>query len=230
MTTEVELFEVGGSIRDEFLGLDNKDRDWVAVCPEGWEACKAWSQGYLDKVFLVTDRFLTIRGIKNKEVYDIVMARRDGAYSDGRRPDSVEPGTLTDDLARRDFTINAMARGQDGTLYDPHNGQRDIEERIIRCVGEPLDRFKEDTLRILRALRFSLTKGMTLSASVFDAIWEHQWNQEIIDLPVERRMIELEKMFRFGSSEAIITLAGLPDDLREAILSGCWLLPTNRKK
>ncbi len=227
---EVELFEVGGSIRDEQLGLENKDLDWTALCPDGWPALKQWAEGFLDKIFLITDQHLTLRGIKGGEVYDIVMARKDGAYSDGRRPGSVTPGTLVDDLKRRDFRMNAMARGADGIIIDPFLGQKDIEERIIHCVGEPLERFGEDKLRILRALRFSLTKGMTLSASVYDAIWEHEWAHDVMKLPAERRMQELDKMFRFDTPQAVALLATLPSDLREALFFGCWLLPTNKKR
>ena len=106
----VQLFEVGGSIRDEVLGLENKDRDFVAVCDGGWEELLRWSNDVMDKVFLVTPDFFTIRGLVNNEVMDVVLARKDGAYSDGRHPDSVEPGSLGDDLARRDFTMNAIAR------------------------------------------------------------------------------------------------------------------------
>ena len=226
---EVELFEVGGSLRDEILGIDNKDLDWTALCSQGWEALKAWAHVWLDRVFLVTDQHLTLRGIKDGEIYDIVMARKDGKYSDGRRPDSVEPGSLLDDLRRRDFRMNAMARGKDGILIDPFLGQKDLEDRIIHCVGEPLERFDEDKLRILRALRFSLTKGMTLSASVYDAIWEHDWAAVVAAIPVERRMAELNKMFRFDTPQAVSLLATLPDDLQEAVFHRCWLEPTNKK-
>ena len=103
----VKLYEVGGSIRDSLLGILNKDRDFVAVCPEGWDYLVNWADMWLDKVFLITPEYFTIRGIKGGEIFDFVLARKEGAYSDGRHPDSVEPGTLEDDLARRDFTMNA---------------------------------------------------------------------------------------------------------------------------
>ena len=106
----IRLFEVGGSIRDELMGIDNPpDRDFCAEAPS-WEALENWCFEKMKKVFLVTPEFFTIRGMMpNGTAIDVVMCRKDGPSSDGRHPDHVEPGTLLDDLARRDFTVNAMA-------------------------------------------------------------------------------------------------------------------------
>jgi tRNA nucleotidyltransferase (CCA-adding enzyme) len=206
----VQLYEVGGSIRDEFLGLENKDRDFVAVCPSGWDSLVEWAEGELDKLFLVTPEYFTIRGIKGKEVFDIVLARKEGAYSDGRHPDEVEPGTLEDDLARRDFTMNAIARSMEGELIDPFGGKDDIEEGIIQCVGDAEDRFKEDGLRVLRALRFMVTKPtMVLDASIQNILRSNRLGNEVravsrlLDsVSRERIREELYKMFKHDTITA----------------------------
>ena len=141
----IRLFEVGGSIRDELMGISNPpDRDFCAESPDGWEALLAWCHNNMDRVFLVTPGFFTIRGrMRNGDSIDVVMCRKDGPSFDGRHPDSVSPGTLLDDLTRRDFTMNAIAREVDprtlqpvGTLVDPFNGEQDIELSLIH-ISEP---------------------------------------------------------------------------------------------
>ena len=108
----IRLFEVGGSIRDELMGIDNPpDRDFCAESPDGWEALLTWCNANMERVFLITPQFFTVRGrMPNGDSIDVVMCRNDGPSSDGRHPDHVEPGSLLNDLARRDFTVNAMAR------------------------------------------------------------------------------------------------------------------------
>ena len=105
----IRLFEVGGSIRDELMGINNPpDRDFCAESPEGWEALLTWCHKNMERVFLVTPEFFTVRGrMSNGDSIDVVMCRKDGPSSDGRHPDHVEPGTLLDDLARRDFTVSS---------------------------------------------------------------------------------------------------------------------------
>ena len=225
----VKIYEVGGSMRDELLGLQNKDQDFVLVCDGGWSEVLRWVEDFLDEIFLVKDEFLTIRGKKNGEVFDFVMARRDGGYSDGRRPDEVEPGTLLEDLARRDFTCNAIAR-EVGTndLIDPFGGINDLQVKVLKTVGDPIHRMMEDHLRILRALRFCLTKNLHLSRPLQSAIHSHDWTGALKSIPVERRMEELKKMFRHNTVETIRSLSILPSALRHEIMDGMWLLPTNR--
>ena len=139
----IRLFEVGGSIRDEAMGINNPpDRDFCAESPEGWNALLAWCHNNMKRVFLVTPEFFTIRGMMpNGTAIDVVMCRKDGPSSDGRHPDHVIVGTLLDDLARRDFTINAMAREVDtktlepvGNIIDPFNGMEDIRTQVLRPV------------------------------------------------------------------------------------------------
>jgi len=262
----VQLFEVGGSIRDEVLGLENKDRDFVAVCDGGWEELLRWSNDVMDKVFLVTPEFFTIRGIVNNEVMDVVLARKDGAYSDGRHPDSVEPGTLEDDLARRDFTMNAIARsvnldgwaslvGYDAEVIDPFGGRKDLEKGLIKCVGNSSKRIREDPLRIIRALRFYITKGLQMDDELL-AMLRFNLFPEDIDNPerdgtgvgtrapnyvsnllhtvsIERKREELHKMFKYSTQHAAGTLFGgmVHQRLLFEIFGGdIWLKPTMEKR
>lgn len=98
----------------------------------------------------------TVTVVIDGEGYEITQFRRDGNYTDGRHPDNVEfTSDLSEDLERRDFTINAMAYNPMTGLIDPFDGMRDIRNRRIVCVGSARERFKEDALRILRAIRFA---------------------------------------------------------------------------
>lgn len=100
------------------------------------------------------------------EVCDYVLCRKDGPYRDLRRPDFVEIGTLEDDLGRRDFTVNALAMTDDGFIIDLFDGLTHLKDRRLVTIRDPLTCFKEDPLRILRALRFSLTHDFTLDDKI----------------------------------------------------------------
>ena len=113
----------------------------------------------------------------NDKNYEITTFRKDGVYSDGRHPDSWEfTSDLIDDLSRRDFTINAMAYNHEEGLIDPFDGVLYIEEKIINCVGDAKERFEEDALRILRAIRFSATLDFTIHSTVYDEIFKQYKN------------------------------------------------------
>ena len=240
----IRLFEVGGSIRDELMGIDNPpDRDFCAESPEGWEALLAWCHSNMKRVFLVTPEFFTVRGMMpNGTSIDVVMCRADGPSSDGRHPDHVTPGSLFDDLARRDFTVNAMAREVDpatlepiGDIIDPFRGIEDLEGRILRCVGPAAKRFEEDGLRVLRAARFAMTKGLFLDSELKVCLHEASWWDFVIEtVSPERIREELTKMFKFST---VGTLQFLIHNVsaRAFILfgeegPGIWLKPTMEKK
>jgi tRNA nucleotidyltransferase/poly(A) polymerase len=102
---------------------------------------------------------------------DIATFRTEGAYSDSRRPDRVIfVNTIEEDLKRRDFTINAIAYGHDGLLVDPYGGQQDLLEGVIRCIGEPGVRFKENPIRMLRALRMAAEYNFNPESHTFQAM------------------------------------------------------------
>lgn len=231
----VRLYEVGGYVRDSFLTppVRSNDLDYVVECG-GWAEMLAFAHGYLGKVFQVKPEFFTIRGLKDGEGIDLVLARKDGEYHDGRRPESVEAGSIYDDLARRDFTMNAIARevGEDGQtiVLDPHGGLEDIREKRIRCVGST-ERLGEDYLRALRAIRFSVTLGFAIDSRIEAALAHPSIVAGVAALPRERVQVELDKMFKHSTTKSLEALARLSTPMQEAIFSGALrLAPTMRRK
>ncbi|NLT38869.1 MAG: tRNA nucleotidyltransferase [Clostridiales bacterium] len=151
-----EARAVGGCVRDSLLGL----------VPHDWDVCtdarpESVKEVFRDlKTYSTGSRHGTVGVRADGRIIEVTTYRTDGPYSDNRRPDSVTfVASLEEDLARRDFTINAMAYCPEEGLTDPFGGREDLEAGIIRCVGEPERRFEEDALRILRALRFSSRYG-----------------------------------------------------------------------
>lgn len=241
------MFEVGGCVRDEILGTRSKDIDFsVVLDPSDRVVASAMGESYYDhmvkrlenmgvKVFRDDDgvpigaEHVTARGQAPKtfpnhpgRALDFVLARKEGEYSDGRRPDSVEPGTLMDDLARRDFTMNAIAKDTDGSYIDPFDGRKDIENRIIRAVGDPMDRLTEDALRAVRAIRFRVTKGMVMDGELCVAIQSPEVLERIRDKSIvadERIKDEVEKMFAFSTMASFEAFGTFPL-LTEALFSG----------
>lgn len=220
----IRIFEVGGCVRDELLGVNSKDVDFAVEAPS-FAAMEAHIKGMGLKIFLSKEEFLTIRagvpvGHQLRERCkdaDFVLCRKDGPTADGRRPEFVEHGTIFDDLARRDFTVNAIARDPfTGDLIDPHGGVDDLEAKLLRFVGSAEERIKEDSLRILRGVRFSLTKGLTLHEP-----WHFNSPALLAGLPAvstERVREEINKMFAFDTLTTLEMLEDLPN-LRDAIFS-----------
>lgn len=239
-----QFAEVGGAVRDKFLGLESKDVDFVAVPTQQFDtvenafiALSNHLKGEKFKVFLETPQFFTIRaqvpdGHPLKErtnVADFVLARKDSKNSDGRRPDFVLPGTLMDDLERRDFTINAMAI-MDGKLIDPFGGREDINNRLLKFVGNPHDRIKEDGLRVMRALRFSITKGFDIDPDAWNVINSAFGAAMLRKVSTERIRDELEKMFMHDSFSSMKILLELNEPFRWDIFGrGIRLMPTLKK-
>ena len=145
-----EAFVVGGCVRDSLLGKEPKD--WDITTSAAPEVVKSLFKKTIDTG--IQHGTVTVR--LNRESYEVTTYRVDGEYKDSRRPESVEfTSNLEEDLLRRDFTINAMAYNDRVGVVDKFKGIEDLQNRVIRCVGNPLERFSEDALRILRAIRFS---------------------------------------------------------------------------
>jgi tRNA nucleotidyltransferase (CCA-adding enzyme) len=230
---QFQFFEVGGAVRDSLLGLSSKDVDFSVVAEEGLFATAAEAFTALEthlteggfKVFEARPEFLTIRAQvaeghplrQRTNVADFVLARRDGPYSDGRRPDWVVPGTLKDDIFRRDMTVNALARDINGNLIDFVGGVSDLENRLLRFVGNPKNRIEEDGLRVARALRFHVTKGFTLTDETWEACTSEFASEMLGKVSVERIREELNKMFRADTLNSLNLLTALPAHTREAI-------------
>lgn len=236
-----EFAEVGGAVRDRFLGLDSKDVDFVAVPTQQFDTADDAFNALVEnlketgfKVFLETPQFFTVRAqvpdghpLKARtNVADFVLARKDGPSSDGRRPDFVLPGTLMDDLERRDFTINAMAI-LDGELIDPFGGREDLQNKLLRFVGNPRDRIREDGLRVMRALRFSVTKGFDIDIDTWDAVNSAFGAAMLRKVSIERVREELEKMFKADTRFTMKLLLELNESVQWAIFrDGLRLMPT----
>ena len=216
MTSKAKFYEVGGAVRDWVLELPTNDIDY-AVEADSYEAMREAILERGGEIFLESPEYLTVRAkVPGIGPADVVLCRKDGAYSDCRHPDKVEPGTLLDDLARRDFTVNAMARDEDGKLYDPHGGREDLEERTLSCVGDATTRFEEDALRMLRAIRFSVTKYMTLDGDIDKCLKDPRLVKLLEHISVERTREELNKAFKFDTLGTLLLLDKYPL-VREAL-------------
>lgn len=225
-TDTVRFFQVGGCVRDGLLGVKTKDIDFAVEAPS-WDAMRDAVHECCSKVFLETPEFLTIRGLHPiLGAVDFVLCRKDGPSSDGRRPDFVEPGTIFDDLARRDFTVNAMALDEDGDLIDPHNGVQDLNDRILRFVGDPHSRLSEDALRAFRGVRFEITKGFHLGAK--DSMAINAMSAGDFDaVSTDRIRDELVRCFAHDTRETLFVLSQFPILLSVALDRGIWLKPTS---
>ncbi len=161
-------YVVGGCLRDALLGRE----------PSDWDLTTDASPRRIQSLFphsLYENRFGTVVVRHAHKQYEITTFRRDVSYSDHRHPDRVEFGrTIGEDLARRDFTVNAMAwggrPGEPDTFVDPHGGRADLEARILRAVGDPDLRFREDALRMVRAVRLAATLGFDIEPATMAAI------------------------------------------------------------
>ena len=178
---------VGGCVRDALLSRHANDFDiTTSALPEQIKSL-------FDHTVDTGIKHGTVTVIVNGEPYEVTTYRVDGEYEDHRRPTSVTfTASLLEDMKRRDFTINAMAYNEKEGVIDHFDGMKDLERRCIRCVGEPKERFDEDALRILRALRFSAQLDFSIDERTQDAIR----NQAVFlkDISAERIHVELTKL------------------------------------
>lgn len=184
-----EAYIVGGCVRDSLLGKKPDDHD-VTTSAFPQEVKKVLS-GY--KVIETGIKHGTVTAVSSGKPVEITTFRCDGSYSDHRRPDSVRlTRSLAEDLARRDFTINAMAYSHKTGIVDLYGGKKDLEDGIIRCVGEPERRFDEDALRIMRAIRFSAVLDFEIEEKTRLAI--HKLYPLLSYVSEERIAAELKKL------------------------------------
>jgi tRNA nucleotidyltransferase/poly(A) polymerase len=239
-----QIFKVGGCIRDKFLGVDSKDIDFTFVLDDlsgtvedGFKIMTEWMTERGFEIFLSTPDCFTIRAKFPKDhqftglVADFVMARKEVGYTEGTRRPILELGTLEDDLLRRDFTVNALAEDIDGNLIDLFGGVDDLKAGILRTPLDPRITMMDDPLRILRALRFTITKDLTMSMDIWEAIQQPGILKKL-ELTVSSQRIrdEIEKMMKFNtvSSYRILTDldAIIPGFLELIFKDGMWLMPT----
>ncbi|MEY8356650.1 CCA tRNA nucleotidyltransferase [Lachnospiraceae bacterium 54-53] len=191
-----EAYVVGGCVRDSLLGR----------APEDWDITTSAKPDEVKEIFHRTIdtgiRHGTVTVLIDHGAYEVTTYRIDGEYEDGRHPKSVEfTGNLLEDLKRRDFTINAMAYSDREGLVDAFDGMKDLECRRIRCVGNALDRFSEDALRILRAIRFSAQLGFDIEPETKAAISLMAPSMERVSK--ERIQVELTKLLLSGHPDRI---------------------------
>lgn len=181
-----EGYAVGGCVRDALLG--RVPQDWDIATDAKPPQVKALFRRTIDTGL----QHGTVTVMLDHTGYEVTTYRIDGEYEDGRHPKEVRfAGSLSDDLMRRDFTINAMAYNEAEGLVDLFKGREDLEKGLIRCVGEPEERFAEDALRMMRAIRFSAQLGFAIEERTLGAI--RRLSGTIQRISVERIQAELLK-------------------------------------
>lgn len=182
-----EAYVVGGCVRDMVLGRE----------PEDWDITTSATPYEVKRIFRRTVDTGIVHGtvtvLMDKEHYEVTTYRLDGEYEDNRHPRQVEfTASLTEDLKRRDFTINAMAYNEKEGFIDLFGGMEDLKQGLLRCVGSAEERFDEDALRILRAVRFSAQLGFTIEKGTLLAIEAKAEN--LMNISAERIRVELTKL------------------------------------
>ena len=198
-----EAFIVGGCVRDAVLGR----------IPGDWDITTSARPQEVKELFRRTiDTGIqhgTVTVMMDRTGYEVTTYRIDGEYEDGRHPKQVEfTSSLIEDLKRRDFTINAMAYSHETGIVDEFGGVEDLNAKTIRCVGDPMERFTEDALRILRAIRFSAQLDFTIEEQTWNAIRVIAPN--IAKVSKERIQVELTKLL----------LSDHPEKIREVYETG----------
>jgi len=244
---EFKFYEVGGCVRDELLGLKSKDIDYVAVPDEGllekityadtmFSILETYLRSKGFEIFLITPDCFTIRAKFPKDhkyqgVADFVMARKEVGYIPDTRQPMVVPGTLRDDLIRRDFTLNALAKDEYGNIIDMFEGMWALENKLLITPQDAIATMSDDPLRLLRAFRFSITKGFDISPR----IWETCHVESIVEklekvVSQERIRDEIFKMMKHDTLKTLDLFEKIkytnPKILEIMFGKGLWLKPT----
>lgn len=182
-----EAYLVGGAVRNLLLGLKINDYDITT------NALPSQIINLFDKTILTGIDYGTVTIVLNKKMYEVTTYRLDHEYVDSRRPSYVKfSKDLEEDLMRRDFTINAICMDKFGNIVDPINGAEDISKNIIRAIGNPEVRIKEDALRMIRAIRFMTDLKFEIEEKTFEAIKKN--SEKTIHISPERIQVELNKI------------------------------------
>jgi len=242
------IAEVGGCVRDGLLGVKSKDIDFTFVLDnldqtveQGFAEMEQWMNDKGFKIFVTKPDMFTIRAkfpLDSPHAgldADFVMARKETGYISGTRTPILELGTLEDDLIRRDFTLNAMARDEDGTLIDLFGGQEDLNNGILRTPLDPKITLMDDPLRIMRALRFSITRGFDIHPDIYYAMEQPEILEKLrVTVSAERIRDELFKMLKHDTPKTIRRLHDIEDYRIPGFIDlvfgrGLWLEPTFKK-
>ena len=237
-----KIYKVGGCVRDKILEIDSKDIDFTFVCEDsqtvegGWIEMTSWMRANDFEIFLETPSCFTVRAKFPKDhqyagmVADFVMARKEVGYIPGTRQPILELGTLADDLFRRDFTLNALAEDENGKIIDLFNGLHDLKRGYLRTPLDCKITFDDDPLRILRAIRFCITKGFYMGAYMDGVIQDYDYETKMKVVSIERIREELLKCFKHDTINTLRMLHEYPS-LRNYIFANniLWLKPTFEK-
>ena len=242
-----QIYEVGGCVRDEIIGVHTNDIDFTFVLDntnqtvdEGWDEMLSHLKNEGFKIFLETKDCFTVRAkfpkghVNEGLVADFVMARKEVGYKDGTRQPILELGTLEDDLTRRDFTLNALAKDLDGNIIDLFDGQTHLKQKVLITPLEPIKTFMDDPLRMIRALRFSITKGFDIHPTVWDAIFTPGLIDKLSEVVSQERIQgEVMKMMKHDTVKTLRLLSVIDNKdsrLIEIMFGGdIWLLPSTKK-
>ena len=245
----MKIYLVGGAVRDKLMGLKPKDLDYVMVLDniqnmtveQGFETMRQYMINEGFTIWLETPEMFTIRAkfpshYKFKGDADFVLARKEIGYAEDSRRPKLELGTLYDDLERRDFTVNAMAEDENGHVIDPFDGRKSLEKGILITPLHPDDTFLDDPLRMIRALRFAITKNMQMVNSIKEAMKNEKTQQKFRDVVSQERVREeLVKMFSHNTKKTLKLLVDANSDYFPGLLDICfyekglWLKPTCEK-
>lgn len=252
----MKLYLVGGAVRDRLLGMKpGKDLDF-AVEADSFDDMLSGLHALGLVIWQSRPEFVTVRGciprasLAGFEAWlpekgprmlklagdqpgvhaDFTLCRAEAQYSDQRHPDKVTPATIRTDLQRRDFTINAIAVRQDGTVIDPTYGRHDAEYRRLMTVGSAAERFTEDPLRILRGVRFAVTRKLYIPPQLIEIM--DRYADQLHTLPKERVVNELLLAFRHDTWNTLRVLAEIPrlEDVLAGRFSDIWLKPTTEER
>ena len=241
-----QIYEVGGCVRDEIIGTHTNDIDFTFVLDntdqtvdEGWEQMLSHLKTEGFKIFLETKDCFTVRAkfpkghVNEGLVADFVMARKEVGYVDGTRQPILELGTLEDDLTRRDFTLNALAKDLDGNIIDLFDGQTHLSQKVLITPLEPIKTFMDDPLRMIRALRFSITKGFDIHPTVWNAIFTPGLIEKLSEVVSQERIQgEVRKMMKHDTVKTLRLLSVI--DKKDSSLieimfkDKMWLMPTTK--
>ena len=196
---DYKAYIVGGFVRDYLLGRESQDID---VCTN---ATPKEIKEVFEDSFLPTEDYGSVIVIKYGIRFEITTFRKEFSYQDHRKPVEIQYiDDLYQDLLRRDFTINAICIDENGEVIDFLGGRYDLDRKLIRTIGDAADRFQEDALRILRAIRFATVLDFQLDASVSSAILETR--HLLSELSYQRKKEELDKIFASGHADKGIDL------------------------
>lgn len=251
------LYQVGGYVRDKLLDIQSNDIDFCFVInqdntnnynitiEEGFQIMKIYllNQGF--KIFLETPNMLTIRAkfptyYSSKDFIgltaDFVLARKEISYPNDSRQPVVTIGTLKDDILRRDFTVNALAIDLEGNIIDFCGGKEDLNNKILRTPIDPRITMIDDPLRVLRALRFSITRDFIISKDLWNAMIQPEVMDKLFTVvSSERIREELTKMFKHSTIKTLHMFKELDKHVPDFLIrlfanNNLWLKPTTENK